>query len=183
MGPGFGLPGCVLILIMVTYTYKSTISHRSSLHFTVKYKSATDALGQADITCSSHTHTHTHARIHVHTHRHTHTRQYHVGKRWVWGANWKKEADGENLISFGNVSQVFQSVGAMPEKEQPPYDLRASWHVSLFIVFFFFYFAPMWPCAAGQVFFVCFVNHICETLWVGSLLSEDVALCESFGVC
>ena len=78
--------------------------------------------------------------------------------------------------------QVFQSVGAMSEKEQSPYDLCASWHVSLFVVFFFFYFVPVSPCAVGQVFF-CFVNHICETLWVGSLLSEDVALRESFGVC
>ena len=73
--------------------------------FTVtKYTSATDALSQADITCSSHTHARTHARTNhtpPPTHTHTHNR-YHWGGGGggVFSPAIKEEADRENLISF-----------------------------------------------------------------------------------
>ena len=78
--------------------------------------------------------------------------------------------------------QVFQSVGAMSEKEQLPYDLCASWHVSLFVVFFFFYFVPVSPCAVGQVFF-CFVIHIFVKHCGWDLYFQRMWLCVSLLVC
>ena len=63
---------------------------------------------------------------------HTHTSQHHVGKRWALSADLKGEADWETLISFGS---VFQSVGAIREKEHSPIRLSDDkWYVQYMAV-------------------------------------------------
>ena len=77
----------LLLIIMIikkkNLHLQGALSHRSPQRFLVtftvtKYTGATDALSQADKTCSSHTHTHTHthARTHAHKHTHTHARKH-----------------------------------------------------------------------------------------------------------
>ena len=83
-----------------THTHTHTHSH-------TRVRARTDA----------HTHTHAHARAQAHAHARTHTHACTCWKKV--GLFLKDETDWENLMLFG---RLFQSVGAMKEKDRSPYD-------------------------------------------------------------